>query len=73
VQSGIDTLAQYFRHPGPDTRQAAVATIDAAMAACRAQGAAELITDLHLIHTCLLDPAFDTAALASVEENGHAA
>lgn len=73
VQSGVDALAHYFRHPGTDTRQAAVEAVDTAMTTCLTLGAAELMTDLHLIHTCLLDPAFDTAARTFVEENGHAA
>ncbi|MDE2598156.1 MAG: FUSC family protein [Rhodocyclaceae bacterium] len=59
VRQGIEALARYFRQPQARTRQAAIAAAGAAMDRCQVVAATNLLADLHLIRTCLLDTTFD--------------
>lgn len=70
VTQAVDALAHYFRNPEAVTRQAAIAAADTAMAAVRSDRSG-LLTDLHLMRTCLLDASFNPETLP--KENEHAA
>jgi uncharacterized membrane protein YccC len=69
VQQGIHALAHYFRQPQMRTRQDAIAAVGAAMDDCRAAAAMNLMTDLHLIRTCLLDTTFDPETRPKENDN----
>jgi len=70
VSQAVDALANYFRRPQAITRQTAIAAVDTAMAVARTDHAG-LLSDLHLIRTCLLDATFNPETLP--KENDYAA